>query len=481
MAVLGDRATNVLDMIIEGFRNQGQPVEAGSPMQSPMVADVRRSSPVQRELTRERGQFRMQGQPLVVDREMNSPYGARAPYVPTGTQMDTPVAPPSMVPTPAQPTFEANRLVGGSPAELGQGVMQVGADREKMLRAGKVAKDALDTGDESIISQVQDFFGGRENMLRLAMAFNTMRLEPDAQLTAALSKQIEGLQKTKSSSVTQQYVVQWLRDNGYEKYIPLAMQDPKMAAEIAKQIAQKELKPDVAPSYSPVRIDQTSGKLFTVEFDPNTRKTRRIEIDGTGLTEKEKAEIESQARLTESDIAEAQKKGSEFFQKAQSLDSQIAKYTAAMDALDRGAATGWWNEYLPTFRAATQEFKMIANSLGIDIINSATFGALSESELRLALQTGLPDNLNEEETRALIKRKIAAQAKLRDQLYEDAYKLSSGSIGMNQFIRERSSSRLDEINRQRASGTQTATQTAPTPAPQGNKVIRFDRNGNLIQ
>lgn len=481
MAVLRDRATNVLDMIIEGFRNQGQPVQAGSPMQNLPVASVRQPSPLQRAIPQALGQLSMRQQPLVRDIG-SSIYERRTPYVPTGTQMDTPVAPPSMVPTPAQPTFEANRLVGGSPAELGQGVMQVGADREKMLRAGKVAKDALDTGDESIINQVQGFFGGRENMLRLAMAFNTMRLQPDAQLTAALGKELEGIQKASTTTKTQQYVVQWLKDNGYEKYIPLAMQDPKMAAEIAKQIAQKELKPDVALSYSTPRVDQETNQVFVIETNPNTGTTRRINVeDATGLSEKDKAKIESDARLLESDIAEAQKKGSEFFQKAQSLDSQIAKYTAALDTLDRGAATGWWNEYFPTFKAATQEFQMIANSLGIDIINSATFGALSESELKLALQTGLPDNLNEEQTRALIKRKIAAQAKLRDQLYEDALMLSRGGMGFNQFKRERASSRLDEINRQRASGTQATTQSAPAPAPQGGTVIRFDRNGNPIQ
>lgn len=509
MAVLRDRATNVLDMIIEGFRNQGQPVQAGSPMQNLPVASVREPSPVQRAIPQALGQLSMRQQPLVRDIG-SSIYERRTPYVPTGTQMDTPVAPPSMVATPvtrertirprAEPRSRVITDETPPEQESPQGFVPQQAVSQQVgdpMGMGKLAEDASKVTkfiadnpqiekDPTFVQKIQEVFGGRENMIALAMAFNSMRLEPDAQLTAALSKQLEGIQKASATTKTQQYVVQWLRDNGYEKYIPLAMQDPKMAAEIAKQIAQKELKPDVALSYSTPRVDQETNQVFVIETNPNTGTTRRINVeDAKGLSEKDKAKIESDARLLESDIAEAQKKGSEFFQKAQSLDSQIAKYTAALDTLDRGAATGWWNEYFPTFKAATQEFQMIANSLGIDIINSATFGALSESELKLALQTGLPDNLNEEETRALIKRKIAAQAKLRDQLYEDALMLSRGGMGFNQFKRERATSRLDEINRQRASGTQATTQSAPAPAPapapQGGTVLRFDRNGNPIQ
>ena len=491
-------------------------------MQSPMVADVRRTSPTQRALSSAMGQFNMQDQPLPLDRG-GQIYHRRAPYAPTGTPMDTPVAKSALAGrdpvtgralAPRERQIPAvtranrldapvNRLIEGQQFPQGSGValtpqqvemqgrqpFQMTPETLKAAEDAKKIKDAIDKNpqlesDPSFMDQVKSYFGSRENMLRLAMAFNTMRLEPDAQLTAALSKELEGIRKTSTTSQTQQYVVKWLRENGYEKYVPLAMQDPKMAAEIAKQIAQKELKPDVAPQYSPARIDQDTQQVYVIETDPNTRTTRRINVeDATGLTETQKAKIESDARLNEADFAKAQEKGTEFFQKAQSLDSQIAKYTAALDTLDRGAATGWWNDYFPTFKAATQEFEMIANSLGIDIINSATFGALSESELRLALQTGLPANLSEEETYDLILRKIDAQAKLRDQLYEDALMLSRGNIGFNQFKRERASSRLDEINRQRASGTQGTTQAAPAPVTgsQSGNVIRFDRNGNLIQ
>jgi len=98
---------------------------------------------------------------------------------------------------------------------------------------------------------------------------------------------------------------------------------------------------------------------------------------------------------------------------------------------------------------ATSTFQSLAYSLGIDIVNSATFGALSESELKLALATALPAGLNTDaEMRSYIQRKIAAQRKLRDQLYSDARKLASGGVRYSQFILDRAGAKLAEGERQ---------------------------------
>lgn len=353
------------------------------------------------------------------------------------------------------------------------GMEKLAADASRAVQAG-----AAESTDPSIMNSVKSYFGSRENMLRLAMAFNTMRLQPDQALTAALSRQLEGIEKSKTTTKTQKYVVEWLKANGYEKYVPLAMQDPKMAAEIAKQIAQKELKPDVALSYSEPKIDQETGQMFVVETNPNTQTTRRIDVEGAeGLTMEAKKSIEVNSAVEQSDMEEALRRGTEMYSKATALDAQMSKYQEAIDAIDRGAKTTWFTNWFPTMTEATAYFQSLAYSLGIDIVNSATFGALSESELKLALATALPAGLKtDEDMRAYIQRKIAAQRKLRDQLYSDARKLASGGVRYSQFILERTGAKLGDSGK-RASGTQPTTQ----PAPQGVTVIRFDRNGNLIQ
>ena len=65
--------------------------------------------------------------------------------------------------------------------------------------------------------------------------------------------------------------------------------------------------------------------------------------------------------------------------------------------------------------------------MGIDIINSATFGALSATELRLALSTGFDQNLKGDELVSYIQRKIAAQTKLRNALMPEVQMLLGGS------------------------------------------------------
>lgn len=59
----------------------------------------------------------------------------------------------------------------------------------------KVNEVADQTGDDSIFdtigSKIKDYFGNEENMVRLALGFNSMRLEPDAQLAATLGKRLE--------------------------------------------------------------------------------------------------------------------------------------------------------------------------------------------------------------------------------------------------------------------------------------------------
>jgi hypothetical protein len=74
-----------------------------------------------------------------------------------------------------------------------------------MEQAAK-AKDLIDrTGgeiekDPSFRSTVQEFFGNRENMLRLALGFNTMRLTPDAGLASVIGDELKEIRTTQSAT-----------------------------------------------------------------------------------------------------------------------------------------------------------------------------------------------------------------------------------------------------------------------------------------
>ena len=105
--------------------------------------------------------------------------------------------------------------------------------------------------------------------------------------------------------------------------------------------------------------------------------------------------------------------------------STISNYDLALAALDSGASTGRVAQLLPTITSQTQLLETAKKQLGLDVIGSVTFGALSADELKLALDTGLPsDNLGPEELRKWILDRKAAKEKAAQALFETAAYLS---------------------------------------------------------
>jgi len=101
---------------------------------------------------------------------------------------------------------------------------------------------------------------------------------------------------------------------------------------------------------------------------------------------------------------------------------------------EEGANTGVIIDRLPNWQASTIALENAKNRLGLDVIGSVTFGALSESELNLALNTALPTNLSEEALIDWIDRKIAAQNKIMAYFTEQAQFLSSGDRTVGEWL-----------------------------------------------
>ena len=81
-----------------------------------------------------------------------------------------------------------------------------------------------------------DYFGDEENMANLAMAFNTMRLEPDQQLAAAMAAKAQSARKGKKSKLNIEAVIASLVKMGREdlaKYVADGSLDPKDAINAA--------------------------------------------------------------------------------------------------------------------------------------------------------------------------------------------------------------------------------------------------------
>lgn len=106
--------------------------------------------------------------------------------------------------------------------------------------------------------------------------------------------------------------------------------------------------------------------------------------------------------------------------------TQDRKLDKVIDLSQNGANTGPIMRYLPTLTAETAELEQLQNEMGLDVIGSVTFGALSKGELDLSLVTAMPTNLDGPDLVQWAKDKQAANKKLAGYLMEQIKFMRAG-------------------------------------------------------
>jgi len=126
--------------------------------------------------------------------------------------------------------------------------------------------------------------------------------------------------------------------------------------------------------------------------------------------------------------------------------SNIANLTEAKRLIvEEGANTGFIVNNLPNWKDSSIALNTVKNELGLDVVGSVTFGALSQGELTLALNTALPTNLSEDALVDWIDRKISAQGKLQDYLYAQAIYLADGDKTIGDWLRSQEKKQKEKV------------------------------------
>lgn len=295
-----------------------------------------------------------------------------------------------------------------------------------------------------------DYLSDPINRKQLAIGFNAMRLNPDANLARSLQSQVEteqGLRllrgqgnKTadaleqradKIAKTDPQRAAQLLTAAEFIRNNPTNTEGISAAANLLFDTSQ------FAPTVSGVQTDPVTGEQYVVITDRNTMQPKRMTVGGASqLTPAAELELETQNAIRLQDIKFAQETGQAAMGQLTDLDRQIEKMVMAYEALrDEGAQSGIFRSSLPAFDAGTAQLRSMANQLGIDVVNSATFGALSQEELRLALRTQLDLTLSPPELMKQIDAQIRAKDKLRNELFKMAQDLTSG-VGYSDYIKK---------------------------------------------
>ena len=105
--------------------------------------------------------------------------------------------------------------------------------------------------------------------------------------------------------------------------------------------------------------------------------------------------------------------------------------------IGQGANIGPIVSFFPSFRAATVRLEQEQKRLGLDVINSVTFGALSERELQLAQDVALPLRLKGDDLIIWVNERIAAKRKLASYLEDQAIFLSNGGTQTEWLVKQR--------------------------------------------
>jgi len=118
------------------------------------------------------------------------------------------------------------------------------------------------------------------------------------------------------------------------------------------------------------------------------------------------------------------------YKEMMTVQKNISTLEDAKRALESGAQTGYFAQFIPDVSASAVELQNVRNRLGLDVVSSVTFGALSKDELQMALDTGLPESMDEDYLKGWVQERIDAKKKLLVNLSEAAKFLSKGnSIG----------------------------------------------------
>ena len=166
----------------------------------------------------------------------------------------------------------------------------------------------------------------------------------------------------------------------------------------------------------------------------------QLEIQKAGGTAAARGAAEAAAAPAIAGGGEAGRTGiqmaNDAFTSATKISQNKADLQRVRELAASGVNTGVIASRLPNWSAGAIELANMRNVLGLGVIGNAKFGALSEGELNLALNTALPINLDQADLVKWVDRKMAAQEKLRMEYLKVAKFLSKPGNTLNQWLEQ---------------------------------------------
>jgi|13_taG_2_1085334.scaffolds.fasta_scaffold02510_3 hypothetical protein len=308
--------------------------------------------------------------------------------------------------------------------------------------------------------RTMDAFADPVANAQIVSALNTLRFKPDPNLARAAQARAESVQASRQEARQGNMTAQYLRQIGKSELADLVEMDPSLASDV---IATTFGKGGVADKFFAPKTDPVTGAEYVTRVDPNTGEVEIVLTGGKQLTPQEKFTLEQQVRTEASDFNEAQKVGVAAMKSYDQIQQDINNLEQALSAVkSRPQITGPLAQFLPNITAEAAAFERAANQLGLGVVSGTTFGALSQSELALALRTNIDAGLPAPEQIKQLENIIMLRKKMAEAMYRKARELAAGDMKYSDYIK---SQRPDNATQLGAPVLSPITSSTVSPPP----------------
>lgn len=221
--MLRPRGMGIMDFIAKTGSDLITPPQASPVFQG--------QTPLQQSMGRPQVQF---SQPSAATMATTMPSGMMTIASPT-PQVQQQFAPRSTgMPTPPQ----VSPRIGGT--DMGGAGVRMTQEQlaEQAAKAVKIEQERPEVAAQpGFQNTVKEFFGDRENMLQLALAFNTMRMRPDTGLASVIGSELQEIRETRAGETQRSRTAEYFESQGRSDLaglIEMGAIDAKQAFELSK-------------------------------------------------------------------------------------------------------------------------------------------------------------------------------------------------------------------------------------------------------
>jgi hypothetical protein len=179
------------------------------------------------------------------------------------------------------------------------------------------------------------------------------------------------------------------------------------------------------------QVDPTSGEVYVITLAPDGTLSRQRVMDDSGnvqiaLTPAQESELEQEQAAAIRRVENKDDLESKIYADVQSAQNFAADFEEVLynvkEAQKAGLSTGtgFLNKYLPKLNEYSSMIDSLEGRLGLGVVGSVTFGALSKGELDLAKSINFNSDLTGEALVKDIENRLIAKQKLAG-LLRDAY------------------------------------------------------------